>query len=197
MALLPSFWLGGKLVTMYRWDATEALKIIDKDLCFMKGTPTLEAHKGDREKTLLKVKKKGVFKGVLMYFRDLSGCFQGVFPQPLRAHPLWTLPKTQTSHQLGDMLSPNSCPATTDPPPRESIWRHLSVDFKSISRELPVATQKSTQNRLPGRIREKQRGGELRGGEHTIKPLPKNGFGPPPPLMIRFPPPLFKQCHAP
>ena len=39
-------------------------------------------------------------------------------------------------------------------------------------------------------VREKQRGVENSGeGKHTIKPLPKNGFGPPPP-MIRFPPPL-------
>ena len=39
-------------------------------------------------------------------------------------------------------------------------------------------------------IREKQRGGETQGrGKHTINPLPKNGFGPPP-LMIQFPPPL-------
>ena len=38
-------------------------------------------------------------------------------------------------------------------------------------------------------ISEKKRGGKLRGGEkHTMKPLPKNGFGPPPLLMIRFPP---------
>ena len=33
-------------------------------------------------------------------------------------------------------------------------------------------------------------GGETQGrGKHTIKPLPENGLGPPP-LMIRFPPPL-------
>ena len=36
-----------------------------------------------------------------------------------------------------------------------------------------------------------KRGGKLRGGgKHTINPLPKNGFGPPPPPMIRFPRPL-------
>ena len=41
-------------------------------------------------------------------------------------------------------------------------------------------------------------GGKLRGGwknrgrgKHTVKPLPKNGLGPPPPPMIRFAPPRF------
>ena len=41
-------------------------------------------------------------------------------------------------------------------------------------------------------FREKQRGGTQGRGKHTIKPLPQNCFGPPP-LMIRFPPPL---AHA-
>ena len=38
---------------------------------------------------------------------------------------------------------------------------------------------------------EKNKGGwKTQGrGKHTIKPLPKNGFGPPPP-MTRFPPPF-------
>ena len=44
-------------------------------------------------------------------------------------------------------------------------------------------------------IQRKTKGGGTQGrGKHTIKPLPKNGFGPPP-LMIRFPPPLFTPCH--
>ena len=45
-------------------------------------------------------------------------------------------------------------------------------------------------------IREKQSGWKTQGrGNHTRTPLPKNGFGPPPP-MIRFPPPrLFTPCH--
>ena len=33
-------------------------------------------------------------------------------------------------------------------------------------------------------------GGTQERGKHTIKPLPKNGFGPPLPPMIRSPPPL-------
>ena len=51
---------------------------------------------------------------------------------------------------------------------------------------------KNTRNSFGGEhlFREKQRGWKkLRGGENIpLKPLPKNGFGPPPP-MIRFPPP--------
>ena len=41
-------------------------------------------------------------------------------------------------------------------------------------------------------VREKQRGGgKTQGrGKHTIKPLPKNGFGPPPHLWYDFPPPF-------
>ena len=44
---------------------------------------------------------------------------------------------------------------------------------------------------LSSRVRKKKpRGVETQGrGKHTIKPLPKQGFGPPPP-MIRFPRPF-------
>ena len=46
---------------------------------------------------------------------------------------------------------------------------------------------------------EKNKGGwETEGrGKHTIKPLPKNGFGPPPTYDTIPPPPLFTQCHSP
>ena len=46
---------------------------------------------------------------------------------------------------------------------------------------------------INGLIREEQKGGTQGRGKYAIKPLPKNGFGPPP-LMIRFPPTPF--IHA-
>ena len=44
-----------------------------------------------------------------------------------------------------------------------------------------------------------KRGWKTQGrGKHTIRPLPKNGFGRPPPTYDTFPPPrLFTQCHFP
>ena len=62
--------------------------------------------------------------------------------------------------------------------------RRFSFEFSSVVGKLS--------------LREKQRGVENSGGgKHTIKPLPRNGFGPPPP-MIRFPTPhLFSPCCFP
>ena len=55
------------------------------------------------------------------------------------------------------------------------------LERSKVASKMPMFTIK---------IREKQRGGgKLRGGKHTIKPLPKNGFGPPH-LWYDFPPPF-------
>ena len=44
--------------------------------------------------------------------------------------------------------------------------------------------------------RETKGGGTQGRGKHTIKPLPKNGFGPPPTYDTFPPPPLFTPCHS-
>ena len=75
----------------------------------------------------------------------------------------------------------------------QRIERNLGLRFKSCDfKSLQIGAIRSAAHcapRIGTSIREKQRGGgKLRGGgKHTIKPLPKNGFGPP--TYDTFPPP--------
>ena len=90
--------------------------------------------------------------------------------------------------QKGVVLAPCTNFATTHSDSFHSEF--LSpFDFATHKTEDPFATPQ---------IREKQRVGKTQGrGKHTIKPLPKNSFGPPHLWYVFPPPPLFTPCNFP
>ena len=138
--------------------------------------------------------------------------FLRILPSSFSEAQSWR--KRNMTHQCSHERAPASAHASAHASVHESAHKSwLSLCYNPIQK-LPLVDDECSRGCSRGFPRKCTRSGlvvchlaqrktkgwgETQGrGKHTIKPLPKNGFGPPPPLMIRFPPPpLFTQCHSP